>query len=95
MNRNQIYNYLKEIEGMKSLFYKHGKGYHVKFVPEIWTKISEIWIGDIFIENFYSITLLIQEIIIEGETGDMEIHIKYKDIESFYVYIEEGYKIIK
>ena len=95
MNRNQIYNQLKEMEGMKSLFYKHGKGYHVKFVPEVWICYSEICIGDLFIKNFYSITLLIQGIVIEGETGDMEFHIKYKDIDDFNVYIEEGYKIKK
>lgn len=49
-------------------------------------------INDWYVENFYSITLLIQGIIIEGEVDDMEVHIKYKDIEKFEVQVEEGYK---
>lgn len=80
---------------MKPLFYKHGKGYHIRFVPDVWTRFTQVVINDWYVENFYSITLLIQEIIIEGETSDMEIHISYKDIEEFIVTIEEGYKVIK
>lgn len=95
MNRNQIYTYLNEMDDMRKLFYKHGRGYHIKFVPTIWIKYSELYINNFHIENWYSITLYIQGIVVEGETGDMEFHIKYEDIESFHAYIEEGYKIIK
>lgn len=92
MNRNQIYNYLKEIEELKPLFYKHGKGYHIRFVPKVWTKYTQIILNDLYISDFYSITLLIQKIIVQGETSDMEIHIRYKNIEKFEVLIEEGFK---
>ncbi len=95
MNRNEMYNYLKGIEELKPLFYKHGKGYHVRFVPDVWTKFSQIRINDWYLTGFYSITLLIQEIIIEGEVDDMEIHIRYKSIDEFEVQIEEGYKVKK
>lgn len=92
MNRNQMYDYLKGIEELKPLFYKHGKGYHVKFVPKVWVKFTQIVINDWYLEGFYSITVLLQEIIIEGETGDMELHIRYKSIDNFDVQLEEGYK---
>ena len=95
MNRNQIYNYLKGIEDFKPLFYKHGRGYHVKFVPEVWIKYSQVVINDWHIEDFYSITLLIQGIVVEGETSDMSVHVKYGEIEYFDVQYEEGYKHIK
>ena len=95
MNRNTIYDYLKGIEELKPLFYKHGRGYHVKFVPKVWVKFTQIIINDWYVEDFYSITLLIQEIIIKGEMDDMEIHVRYKDIDKFDVQLEEGYKVIK
>ena len=95
MNRSTIYDYLKNLEGFKPLFYKHGKGYHVKFVPEVWIKYSQIVINDWWIEDFYSIILLIQGIVVEGETGDMKVHVDYKDIEYFDVQFEEGYKVKK
>ena len=95
MNRSTMYDYLKNIPELKALFYKHGKGYHIKFVPEIWTQYSQVVINDWHIENFYSITMLIQGLIIEGEVSDMQVHIKYGDIEEFSVYLEEGYKVIK
>ena len=75
MNRNQVYDYLKGIDELKPLFYKNGRGYNVRFVPKVWVKFTQIIINDWYIENFYSITLLIQEMIIQGETSDMEIHI--------------------
>ena len=92
MNRNTVYTYLKGIEELKPLFYKHGKGYHIKFVPNCWVRFTQIIINDWYVENFYSITLLIQEIIIEGESDDLQIHIKYEDIEKIDVQLEEGYK---
>ena len=95
MNRNTIYNYLKSIDELKPLFYKHGKGYHIKFVPNCWVKFTQIIINDWYVENFYSIILLIQEIIIQGESDDLEIHVKYGDIEKFDVQLEEGYKVKK
>lgn len=95
MNRNTIYDYLKSIEELKPLFYKHGRGYHVRFVPEVWMKYSQVVINDWYVTDFYSITLLIQGIIIEGETSDMQIHLRYKNIEKFEVQVEEGYKVKK
>lgn len=95
MNRSVIYEYLKGFDELKSLFIKHGRGYHVEYVPEVWIKFSQVVINDWYVENFYSITLLIQEIIIRGEIGDMEIHVRYEDIDEFKVWIEEGYKVIK
>lgn len=93
MNRNQVYTYLKEMDDMKGLMYKHGKGYHIRFVPTIWTTYSELFINKFMITNWYSITLLVQGIVVEDEKGDMEIHIKYQDIDSFIAYIEEGYNM--
>lgn len=96
MNRNTIYNYLKnDIEELKVLFHRYGKGYYVEFVPAVWVKYSEVCIDDIFIENFYSIKLFIQKLVIQGEVSDMEVHINYKDIDKFTVYLEEGYKVKK
>ena len=96
MNRNTIYNYLKNIEELKVLFHRYGKGYYVEFVPNVWTSYSEIYVDDLFIENFYSIKLFIQKIVVQGEVSDMEIHINYKDIKDrFVVYLEEGYKVKK
>jgi hypothetical protein len=95
MNRNQAYDYLKGIDELKPLFYKYGKGYNVRFVPKVWVNFTQIIINDWYLENFYSITLLIQEMIIQGETSDMEIHIKYNSIEKFDVQLEEGYKVKK
>jgi hypothetical protein len=95
MNRNQVYDYLKGIDELKPLFYKYGRGYNVRFVPKVWVKFTQIIINDWYIENFYSITLLIQEMIIQGETSDMEIHIRYNNIDKFDVQLEEGYKIKK
>ena len=92
MNRSTMYDYLKGIEELKPLFYKHGKGYHVTFVPKVWIKFSQIVVNEFLIEDFYSITLLIQKIIIKGEVSDMNVEIYYKDINKFDVYIEEGYK---
>ena len=93
MNRSTVYDYLKGIEEMRPLFYKHGKGYHVRFVPKVWTHFTQIAINDWIVEGFYSITLLIQEIIIQGEVDDMELHIRYKSIDKFEVYIEEDRKL--
>ena len=95
MNRSTIYQYLKGIEELKYLTYKYGKGYVLRFVPAVWVKFTQIIINDWYVENFYSITLLIQEIVIQGEESDMEIHIRYKDIEKFDVQLEEGYKVMK
>lgn len=97
MNRNTIYDYLKnDIEELKILFHRYGKGYYVEFVPSVWINYSEIYVDDLFIENFYSIKLFIQKVVIQGELGDMEVHINYKDIkERFVVYLEEGYKVKK
>ena len=89
MNRSVIYDYLQnDVEELRSLFYKHGKGYHVKFVPHIWTKFTQIIINDWYVEDFYSITLLIQGVIIESESDGMKIHIKYKYINRFEVLVE-------
>ena len=95
MNRNQIYNYLKGMNELRPLAYKEGRGFYIKFVPEVWTSFSWLQINSFYIENWYSIILHIREIIIEGEMGDMELHIKYEDIEKFDAYIEEGYKVVK
>ena len=92
MNRSTMYDYLKSIEELKPLFYKHGKGYHVTFVPKVWVKFTQIVVNEFLIEDFYSITLLIQKIIIKGEVSDMNVEIYYKDIDKFDVYLEEGYK---
>ena len=93
MNRSVMYQYLKEIEELRALFYRHGKGYHIEFVPNIWTGFTQIVVNtggtDWIVEGFYSITLLIQEVIIRGEVDDMELHIRYKSIDKFEVYIEE------
>lgn len=91
MNRSTIYDYLdKEVENLRKLFYKHGKGYHIKFVPTIWiSRDSQVCINDWYVEGFYSITLLIQEIIVEDEMGNMQLHIRYKDIEYFKVFVNE------
>ena len=86
---------MKGIDELKPLFYKDGKGDNVRFVPKVWVNFTQIIINDWYLENFYSITLLIQEMIIQGETSDMEIHIKYNSIEKFDVQLEEGYKIKK
>lgn len=88
MNRSTIYQYLKTIDELKYLNYKHGKGYHIRFVPSIWTSFTQVVINDWIIENFYSITLLIQGIIIQGEVSDMEVQILYKNIDKFEVYVE-------
>ena len=95
MNRNQIYNRLKGIEGMKMLTYKEGRGFYTKFIPVIWTVYSELHINNFYIANWYSVTLFLKEIVVEGEIGDMELHIKYEDIDKFDAYIEEGYKVVK
>lgn len=95
MNRNQIYNYLKEIDELKAIFFQYGRGYNVRFVPAVWVKFTQIIINDWYIEDFYSITLRIQEIVIQGETSDMEIHVRYSNIDKFDVQLEEGYKVIK
>lgn len=95
MNRSVIYDYLNNIDELKKLLYKLGKGYNVRFVPAVWVKFTQVKINDWWIENFYSITLQVQRLIIQGETSDMEVYVNYRDIEKFEVQLEEGYKVIK
>ena len=87
MNRNKMYDYLKET-GMKSLFYRKGKGYYVKFVLNLYIKYSQIIINDMYIRDFYSISLCTNEIVVRDEMDKMKINIKYKDIEKFEVLFE-------
>ena len=90
MNRSTIYDYLKNVENLRALFPRMGKGYVIKFVPTVWMSTeSQVAINDWYVEGFYSITLLIQEIIIEDEMGNMQLHIRYKDIDEFKVHVYE------
>lgn len=81
---------MKGIEELRPLFYKHGKGYHIRFVPAVWTQATQVVVNNFIIDEFYSITLLIQEIVIQGEVSDMEIHIRYEHIEDFSVLVDEA-----
>ena len=87
MNRNKMYDYLKKTD-MKSLFYHKGKGYYVKFVLHPYIRYSQIIIDDMYIRDFYSISLCTNEIVVRDEMDKMKINIKYKDIENFEVYFE-------
>lgn len=89
MNRNELYQLLKEL-GMYPLFVRRGKDrYHTRFVlnhdeGQHECHITTEW-G--YISYVEVINLYANEVKIEGRLTDMTININYKDIKKFEVEI--------
>lgn len=92
MNRNVMYDYLKDI-GMKPFFVYHKKGhYHTKFTldedePNSYCIIVTDW-G--YIRGCNTINLCTDEVVIESECyylGTAKINIRYDKMEKFEVRI--------
>ena len=90
MNRNVMYNYLKEI-GLYPIFVHHesGKSYHVEFRTQQQHTYSIIETDWGYIRRFSSIHLCTDEIVIETQIGEMKVNINYKDIKKFEVRLLE------
>lgn len=89
MNRNVMYNYLKEL-GMYAVFHRGEKGYHAEFrlnydYDQEDATILTDW-G--YIRHIYSIHLCSDEIVIQSKYSDMKINMYYKDITKFEVIIQ-------
>lgn len=80
MNRNVMYNYLKEV-GLYSIFRwaDDRKSYHTEFRTG-YGQYCEMLFSFGYIRNVRSIHLCSSEIVVEG-LNDMKINIYYKDID--------------
>ena len=91
MNRNQMYDYLKEI-GLKPLMHHRGRRhrqplYHTEFVEDFETslRIDSIITDWGYISGFNRINLYVKEIALESDIDFCKININYKDIKKFEV----------
>lgn len=91
MNRNQMYNYLKEI-GLKPLIHHRGRKYrqpvyHTEFVEDFNTslKIDSIITDWGYITGFNRINLYAKEISLESDLELGQININYENIKKFEV----------
>lgn len=86
MNRNQMYNYLKEIELFPKVHWGD-RGYHVEFVEDTSKnyEITGIVFDWGFVRGVDSIHLCADEIVIECKFGFGKINVYYKNIDKFEV----------
>ena len=91
MNRNQMYQYLKEI-GLYPVMHRRGpkkkhRMYHIEFVPDKNKnhRISHILTDWGYIEGFEHIHLYANEVALESNYEFCKININYRDIEKFEV----------
>ena len=99
-NRNRMYDYLDEIEGLYPLKISHGgvtvdygrkRFYHTEFRIDANTDAKSFTIVTDwgYIRGCTSIHLCRNELVVESDFGNCKINMYYKNIEKFEVRIDE------